>query len=244
MSDVLSKIRIAAPAAAPALPFRRAALPLLAAAAACLLAGCAERHSVTVGAVPEDYRTNHPIVIAEKEEVLDLAVAAGDRGATVPQRDSLHGFLANYDRSAAPVLRIMAPYGAANDLAASDAAHDFAHIARKSGIPADRIMITSYQAGSVEVSAPVRVSYKAMRAQTDRCGRWPEDILQTSENRHFANFGCSYQNNVAAQIANPNDLLGPRKPTPIDADNRSAVIEDYQGIKPKLPSGFDPNIDF
>ena len=38
-----------------------------------LLAGCAKRDSITVGAVPDDYRTNHPIVIAEKD--------AGDRPA-------------------------------------------------------------------------------------------------------------------------------------------------------------------
>ena len=67
-----------------------------------------------MGSVPEDYRTNHPIVIAERDEVLDLAVGAGERGATVPQLASLEGFLANYDRSAAPVLNIMAPSGAAN----------------------------------------------------------------------------------------------------------------------------------
>jgi pilus assembly protein CpaD len=241
MPDVLSKHGIAAPRAARPVPARRASLGAL--AAVCLLAGCAERHSVTVGALPEDYRTNHPIVIAEKDEVLDLAVGAGDRGATVPQVASLEGFLSNYDRSAAPVLRIMAPSGAANDLAAHDAARDFAHVARKSGVPAERIMITSYQAGSVEISAPVRVAYTTVRAQTGQCGRWPEDVLATAENRHYANFGCSYQNNVAAQVANPNDLLGPRKQTPIDADNRSAVIEDYQGVRPKLPSGFEPNID-
>jgi pilus assembly protein CpaD len=244
MSDVLSTTRMVAPVAAPSRPARRAALSALFPAAVCLLAACADRHSVAVGSVPEDYRTNHPIVIASKEEVLDLAVGASDRGATVPQRDSLLGFLANYDRSAAPVLTIMAPSGAANDLAAADAANDFAHIARNSGIPADRIMIAAYRAGPIEASAPVRVSYTAMRAQTDRCGRWPEDILESSENRHFANFGCSYQNNVAAQLANPNDLLGPRKQTPIDADNRSAVIEDYQGIKQKPPSSFDPTIGF
>ena len=73
-------------------------------------------------------------------------------------------------------------------------------------------MIASYQASPQEASAPVRVSFAAMRAQTDKCGRWPDDLLQTSENKHYANFGCSYQNNLAAQIANPADLLGPRKP--------------------------------
>ena len=89
-------------------------------------------------------------------------------------------------------------------------------------------MIASYQAGPEEISAPVRISFFAMRAQTDKCGRWPKDVLESSENKHYANFGCSYQNNVAAQIANPADLLGPRKQTPIDAANRGAVIDDYQ----------------
>lgn len=241
MSDVAMKTGTAAAAAATTRArFFRPAVPILAVAA--LLAGCSlhNRDSITVGAVPDDYRTNHPIVIAEREETLDLPVGAGDRGATGPQRVSLEGFLANYDRSAAPVLTIVAPYGAANDLAAADAAHDFARIARKNGVPASRIMIASYQASSAEASAPVRISYTAMRAQTGKCGRWPQDILESSENKHYANFGCAYQNNVAAQIANPSDLLGPRKQTTIDAENRSVVIDEYR--KPPLP--FDPTIGF
>lgn len=197
-------------------------------AAAALLSGCAKRDSVVVGAIPDDYRTNHPIVIAEKEEKLDLPVAASDRGATASQRASLEGFLAGYDRSAAPPLTIIKPSGSANSVAAADAAKDFAQIAKRSGVPAHRIMIASYQASADEVSAPVRVSFNAMRAQTGQCGRWPKDILETSENKHYANFGCSYQNNMAAQIANPEDLLGPRKQTPIDADNRGVVIGEYQ----------------
>ncbi|MEP9386620.1 CpaD family pilus assembly protein [Mesorhizobium sp. KR9-304] len=213
---------------------------VLAAATVALLSGCAKRDSITVGAVPDDYRTNHPIVIAEKEQTLDLPVGASDRGATASQRASLEGFLAGYDKSAAPVLNIVAPSGSANGVAAADAATDFAHIARKNGVPASRIMIASYQASPEEVSAPVRVSFLAMRAQTDKCGRWPDDLLETSENKHYANFGCSYQNNVAAQIANPADLLGPRKQTPIDAANRETVINIYQTGE----SEFDQNVDF
>jgi pilus assembly protein CpaD len=215
---------------------------MLAVAAVALLSGCAfqKRDSVTVGAVPDDYRTNHPIIIADKEETLDLPVGASDRGATASQRASLEGFLANYDESAAPVLNIIAPSGSGNDVAAADAAHDFANIARKNGVPENRIMIASYRASPEEVSAPVRVSYSAMRAQTDKCGRWPEDVLATSENKHYANFGCSYQNNIAAQIANPADLLGPRKQTPIDPANRGRVIDDYQSGN----SDFSENTDF
>ena len=234
MSDAFKMRRTAAPAVMGA--------RLVLAAAVVLLSGCAwqKRNSITVGAVPDDYRTNHPIIIAEKEETLDLPVGASDRGATASQRASLEGFLAGYDETAAPVLNIIAPSGSANAVAAADAAHDFAHIAKKNGVPASRIMIASYQALPEEVSAPVRVSFAAMRAQTDKCGRWPEDILETSENKHYANFGCSYQNNVAAQIANPADLLGPRKQTPIDPANRGRVIDDYQSGN----STFNENIGF
>lgn len=204
------------------------ALPIMAVAVSALLAGCAQRDSVTVGAIPDDYRTNHPIVIAEKNQKIDLPVGAGDRGMTGSQRDTLLGFLDGYDKSAAPTLTIQIPSGSANEVAATAAGHDFARLAVAAGIKRDRIVVVSYQAGSSEASAPVRVSYIAVRAQTDKCGRWPADLVETSENKHYADFGCSYQNNLAAQVANPGDLLGPRKSTTIDAANRSKAIGVYQ----------------
>jgi pilus assembly protein CpaD len=209
----------------------RPALSLVAVAAVAVLAGCTmpNRDSVTVGAIPDDYRTNHPIVIAEKEQVLDLPVGASDRGMTKMQRTALSGFLSNYDRSADPVLNILTPSGSLNELAASHAASDFANLARRSGVPASRIVVSSYQATSADSSEPVRITYAAMKAQTNKCGRWPEDLVSdTSENKHYANFGCSYQNNLAAQVANPADLLGPRKPGEIDATRRGVVIDDYR----------------
>lgn len=211
-------------------------LPIMAVAVSALLAGCAHRDSITVGAIPDDYRTNHPIVIAEKNQKIDLPVGAGDRGMTGSQRDTLLGFLDGYDKSAAPALTIQIPSGSANEVAATAAGRDFARLAVAAGIKRDRVVVVSYQAGSSEASAPVRVSYIAVRAQTDKCGRWPADLVETSENRHYADFGCSYQNNLAAQMANPGDLLGPRKSTTIDAANRSKAIGVYQdrGISDEL----------
>jgi pilus assembly protein CpaD len=201
----------------------------LAIVAAALLSGCAYRDSVVVGAIPDDYRTNHPIAIAEKEQVLDLPVAVSDRGITKPQCVALEGFLADYDSTAAPPIRIMIPSGSANELAASKAAKGFARVAVANGVPRSRVTFLSYQASSAEISAPIRVAFTAMRAQTGKCGRWPQDILKDSaENKHYANFGCSYQNNLAAQVANPADLLGPRKQTPIDAERQDVVIQRYR----------------
>lgn len=214
---------------------------LAAVAAVAIIAGCAARtDKMAVGAIPDDYRTNHPIVISEKDEVLDLPVAPSSRGATKQQRESLEGFLHRYDRSAKPVLTIVAPSGSANEMAARHVARDFARIARASGVPESRIAIAHYQASPQETIAPVRVTFKSMRAQAGPCGHWPEDALQTNENRHYANFGCAYQKNLAAQIANPADLLGPRKETEIDAENRGVVIQEYR----KVPAGWSETIGF
>lgn len=219
---------------------KRKVATLLVLGAASLLGACANRDSITVGSVPDDYRTNHPIMIAEKEFTLDLAVGAGDRGATKAQRETLDGFLANYDKSAAPVLNIMRPVGSRNEIAAQHAANGFASFAQRTGVNSSRVVITTYQAGSPEVSAPVRVSYINVAAQTNKCGRWPEDVLDTHENKHYANFGCAYQNNLAAQVANPNDLLGPRRSSEIDAAKRGNVIDDYRDT----PSGWFPETSY
>lgn len=206
----------------------RPAIPVLAIAVAALLAGCAKRDSITVGAVPDDYRTTHPIVIAEKIQKIDLPVGAGDRGMTGSQRATLLGFLDGYDKSAAPALTISIPSGSANEIAATAAGRDFARLAIASGISRNRIAVTTYQSVSAEASAPIRVAFVSVKAQTDKCGRWPEDLLETSENKHYADFGCSYQNNLAAQMANPADLIGPRKQSDIDAENRGEVIDVYR----------------
>ncbi len=203
--------------------------PLLAAAAVALLAGCAtNRDSVVVGSIPDDYRTNHPIVIAEKNQTIDIPVGNTDRGISRGQAETFVGYLSEYDRRTSPALTIMAPSGASNDMAATTVSRELMRIAAKNGVPSNRISIVRYQAAYADAASPIRVTYTAMRAQTDRCGSWPEDVLNTAENKHYANFGCSYQNNLAAQLANPADLLGPRKQTAIDAENRGVVIDVYR----------------
>lgn len=209
-------------------PMRRLSLPVLLVLTASLVSGCAmvKRDHIEVGSIPDDYRTNHPIVIGETTESIDIPVASNDYRMTRGQRDAVDGFLYRYDRSAAPPVTVMAPSGSANSAAATNVASDIARFLHKSGV--GHVEVVHYAANAPDVSAPVRVSYSAVRATTDKCGRWPEDMLNTSENKHWANFGCSYQNNLAAQVANPNDLIGPRRPGEIDAENRTVAIEDYQ----------------
>lgn len=202
---------------------------VLAVLSAAFLAGCASRDSITVGSVPDDYRTNHPITIAEREQVFDLPVGAGSMTLSRGQREAIGGFLADYDRQSATAVRVMVPTGSLNAAAASHISGDIVSHLRREGVHGGSILVGYYDAGAPEVSAPIRITYAAIKAGVGgKCGRWPADILQTSENKHYANFGCSYQNNLAAQVANPNDLLGPRKSTSIDPENRQDAIDQYK----------------
>ncbi len=206
----------------------KAAMPIMFAVSVALLSGCAamKRDHVIVGSVPDDYRTNHPIVIGEKEERIDIAVAVDGYRLTRGQRDAVDGLLYRYDPSSGSPVTILVPQGSANAAAAATMAAELSDFVRRTGI--NNVIINHYSVGSGSVSAPVRVSYFSIQASTGKCGRWPEDLTKTSENKHYANFGCASQNNLAAQVANPNDLVGPRRPSEIDAEKRGAVIDDYR----------------
>lgn len=194
-----------------------------------LMSGCAyfKRDHIEVGAVPDDYRTNHPIVISEQEQVMDIPFGVSDRSLTKTQKAAIAGFLDTYDPSGGSVVQIMMPTGSANEHAVANLSHQiFDHVVA-AGVPRHKIIAVPYQAAA-GAAAPVRMTFTTMSASAGQCGKWPEDIMHSPENKHFANFGCSYQNNLAAQIANPADLLGPRKPGEIDAERRVIAIGEYR----------------
>ncbi|WP_173934432.1 CpaD family pilus assembly protein [Chelativorans sp. Marseille-P2723] len=196
-------------------------------AVAGVLAGCTHRDSVIVGAVPDDYRTNHPIVLTEGEEVLDIPVGILSYRLSGQQEAAIAGFMDNYGESGKSVVTILVPDGAANSPAAASVSREMATSLRKHGVPQGYVQILAYQASPADV-APIRLTFSRLKATVGPCGRWPADLTENYENRHYANFGCAYQNNLAAQVANPMDLLGPRKMTTIDAENRGHAINDYK----------------
>jgi pilus assembly protein CpaD len=196
---------------------------------AALLAGCAKVHNIEVGAVPDDYRTTHPIMVSEKETTVDVPVASNEKKLNFGRIGIVRGFAADYRENSSGPVQIMTPVGSPNSAAASLIAGEIRKVLVDEGVPAKRIGVTSYQAAAQNDAAPVRLSFTAIAAHTNQCGRWPEDLVyNTMENKHYHNFGCASQNNLAAQIANPSDLLAPRGMTPIDAQRRDVVIDKYR----------------
>ena len=57
---------------------------------------------------------------------------------------------------------------------------------------------------------------------------WPTNLADDRRNLPYPNFGCAQQHNLAAQIANPADLLGPRTMDPADQERRAIVLDKYR----------------
>jgi pilus assembly protein CpaD len=195
------------------------------------LSGCGafqNRHNIIVGSVPDDYRTNHPIILNEREEMLDVPVAASDTHITIAQRGSIQGFITQYASNGSGVVQVLLPAGAPNSAAAQRVRPYIVKALQSAGVPRGSIIYASYDASGAQSSAPVRISYRAMSAGTEPCGKWDADLGDTSENKNYQNFGCASQNNFAAMIANPADLIGPRAPDDIDPVRRGLAISRYQ----------------
>lgn len=216
---------------APGSVYRTGRLSILTVAAlvSVLAAGCANKDGLSTGSIPDDYRTRHPIVIGEAEKTIDIPVASGSRHLLPGQREVIAGFAANYRSDSTGAIQIIAPHGSVNSSAAHTASKEIRSLLVRMGIPSQRIISTVYSAGESGDAAPIRLSYVAIAAHTAPCGEWPEDLtLNTTQNRNYYNFGCASQSNLAAQIANPNDLLGPRRMTPPDATARGKAVERYR----------------
>ncbi|MGP4723535.1 CpaD family pilus assembly protein [Agrobacterium deltaense] len=208
---------------------RRTGLVVVAALAAGLLQGCA-RDPMTTNAIPDDYRTRHPITLSEAEHSLDIPVSASDSRLTTAMADNVRGFAQNYASMSTGIINIQTPSGSANSAAASRMAKQIRSTLSGAGVAPGKIMETRYAASPNGDTSPIRLSYVAVTAMTGQCGQWPEDLSDnTFANKNWYNFGCASQSNLAAQIANPMDLVGPRGMSPIDAERRAVVIDTYRG---------------
>ena len=202
-------------------------------AVAVALASCAARPDrVTTSSVPgsNDYRTAHPITLAEVQHSLDVPVGSGERKLTTPLRDLVRGFAQDYIALSKSTVAIAVPAGAANSGAANTVKGELRKVLIEAGVKPNHIVLTSYSPTEASASAPIRLTFVAVTAITGDCGQWPSDLFGPSirDNTNWENFGCATQQNLAAQIANPADLVGPRGMTPIDAQRRAEVISIYR----------------
>lgn len=204
------------------------------------LAACSNNvdRVVTSSTVSDDFRTRHPIVLANGEKTLDIFVGGSKAGLDRRQSEDIAAFARNWRREGQGVIQILLPRGSGQDRAAQALLDDVRRDLVKAGAGGS-VNLGAYEARDPALAAPIRLSYVALEARVGtRCGEWPSDLASGTstkgwDNRPYYNLGCAYQQNIAAQIADPRDLVRPREEAPADVQMRTRAIT-------KVREGEDP----
>jgi pilus assembly protein CpaD len=172
-------------------------------------------------------------MVSEQPASMVLRVARGSRGLSPSQRAEALRFLGHFrgSDSGNSKLVIGVPSGTANETAAMYAVSDLRHLISELGFPDNTVVVEPYGAGR-DSAAPIRLSYLRYVAEGPECGRWPTNLAEDYRNLPYPNFGCAQQRNLASQVANPADLLGPRTMDPADAERRAVVYDRYRQGQP------------
>lgn len=176
-----------------------------------------------------DPSQRHPILVSEKPETVALRVPRGSQGLSPQQRARVLEFAERFRSrdNGSSRLVIAAPSGAPNESDAVAAVQDIRTLLAERGFSESSIHVEAYAEDS-DPQPPIRVSFMSYTAQGPDCGTWATNVARQPDNMNYGNFGCATQHNIAAQIANPADLLGPRASTPRASGRRATVWEKYQ----------------
>lgn len=191
-----------------------------------------------------DSSQRHPIIVSQQPATLSIRVAGGAHGLSPSQAAQVSDFLARYRSkdSGNSKLVIAVPSGSPNESAAMRAVGNMREMIREFGFSDSTVSMVPYGGGR-DPSAPIRLAYLRYVAEGPQCGHWPTNLAYDPLNLPYPNFGCAQQHNLAAQIVNPADLLGPRTAAPADAERRTVVMDKYrQGQSTNAEKGRDDSV--
>jgi pilus assembly protein CpaD len=97
----------------------------------------------------------------------------------------------------------------------------------------DAIRFNSLQSGVAGRPATVSLTFMTDMAVAESCDdNWTENMGEEPRNLALRDFACAHQQNLAALIEDPRDLLQPRQQDPSDAMRRGTVLDKYRKGEP------------
>ncbi len=192
----------------------------IASVAAVLLAGSCAAPMNDGTTFSNDPAVNHPIAVEPHFTALKVNFSAADAGLLPNDAARFEAFVADYVSRGSGSISISAPQG-------TDSAEVIRYFGTRlfeMGVPRSRILVGTHDG----TDPRVEIGFIAYAASTKACGDWSKNLGETAANAPSPNFGCAVQANVAAQIADPRDLVEMRASDPADASRRAVVIGNYE----------------
>lgn len=143
-----------------------------------------------------DYRLRHPIGVEQHTAILDIASVEDDY-------DRLAAFAADFLKVGGKVA-VTVNGRAADDAESIAYAQDIGATLRGLGVAAGEIELR-LAVNTTERRAVL--TYVFYVARPPQCGTWTKDISNNWDNAPSEHFGCAFQRNLGAMVANPRDLI-------------------------------------
>jgi pilus assembly protein CpaD len=210
-------------------------------ATALLLGACASRVDTTgsLGA-PTDVRERHPIVLRDAPRSLDVFVGRAGGRLDSRQTEDVVEFAREYARTGRGGMVAEVPTGTRRELATHDTLNAIRSILGRSGAS---LVVRTYPVNDPGLASPIRLSFASLQAGLPHsCGQWIDDagvssLAKDASNTSQWNFGCASQAMLAAQVADPVDLVRARSEGRPDFTKRMGAIT-------KLRQGQDPSTQY
>lgn len=204
------------------------------------LAACQSDGLVTGTTYPDDYRQRHPIALTYAPETLDVFAMRNASGLDSRQAADVRAFAEGYRREGRGPMLVLVP----QQQQPRSASHALAAVRSglaAGGVGGKQLQVQGYSSTSAALGAPIRLTYTKLDAKVaSECGDWRQDVggidihFTDWQNKPWYNKGCAYQTQMAAQVADPIDLLRPRSETRVDTMKRMHAID-------QLRKGQDPS---
>lgn len=192
----------------------------LALSAAALLAGCA-----STGAADAPPLTPLSRYALQVEPGLDrIALAVREDGLSANQQAALRDLAGRYLRGGVGAVRIQTPSG--DDPAAARQAWNAREALVAAGLPEARVLVDAYAAP--DPRAPVLAGFETLVARVPNCGAERRAMDNRFSNQGSLGLGCAVTANMAAQIADPRDIVGHRPMSPADSGRAAVVFDNYR----------------
>jgi len=206
--------------------------------AAAPLAGCGLDSAANDPIGPSDYHQRHPIVLAQAPTTLDVYPVGG--GIDSQSAANIRAFAQRYRALGEGRITILAPAGEPerNRRLVNAIRRTLASTGLRGSVG-----VGLYPAGDPTRASPVRLIFQGLKAGVPTpCGLWPSDLASGGstegwKNGSYENFGCATQSVLAAQVADPRDLMQGRAIDPPDVAMRTRAIGDVR-------SGQDPGTNW
>lgn len=171
-----------------------------------------------------DPMVNHPIAVGVRPYELTLDLDKSDQGLSRQQADDARRFFRRYRLQGATALAIEMPEWARGSLAEEQ----LVALLVNEAVPkrSIRYVEPGTYGGGNDITMAFETGYVA---HPPECGYWPDNLSESRDSTPYWNFGCAQSRNLAMMVANPNDLIGPRRTSARPSDRRDVIYKKFIG---------------